>query len=454
MQSKNEEALFFADYNRYTLLVPKFFFVNFFEEKEDVNLNKYTLIKFISKIYFLAFLLFIFVSLSEAKTYYVSSNGGSDGRSTTQAQNEATPWATIQQAANSAGPGDTVIVKDGIYTDRNSDNIVVLLRFPGTKSNWITFKSERKYGAIIDGQNKKTTFGFVTKTGVAYVRVEGFDIRYIRDTGIVINAANHDIDISNNTIHHIGKLHNTSGNGQNGIYCGSGTFNITVDSNYLYEIGRDETTTNHDHGIYLSGNPAARNIEIKNNIFANRDSGWPIHLYSPNSSFSNITIVNNTFTGQNITRDGHIALSSPMDNVLIQNNIFHNPRVSAITNLNCTNKTNVTMSNNISTGILINERTCDFILTKNRNKVDPLIVDPNNTDFKKRNYSLKQNSPAIDFGRSSSAPSYDFDGNLRPVDGNGDSGKEHDAGALEYINDRLSESLEPPYGLNIIDVKL
>lgn len=53
----------------------------------------------------------------QSATYYVNAERGDDGRSAGQASDAATPWKTIQHAADVATAGDTVLVAPGIYRE-------------------------------------------------------------------------------------------------------------------------------------------------------------------------------------------------------------------------------------------------------------------------------------------------------------------------------------------------
>src|SRR5262245_5535564 len=64
-----------------------------------------------------------------AGTYYVSP-GGNDNAAGTEAQ----PWASIQKAANTMKPGDTVLVKNGTYK-------ALKISLSGTASSRITYKA-------------------------------------------------------------------------------------------------------------------------------------------------------------------------------------------------------------------------------------------------------------------------------------------------------------------------
>lgn len=77
--------------------------------------------------------------LAAAQTWYVSGTGndGADGRTAT------TAFRTLQKAVGVVGPGDVVIVGDGIYTnaDRSDGGAVLSITASGTKEAWITWKA-------------------------------------------------------------------------------------------------------------------------------------------------------------------------------------------------------------------------------------------------------------------------------------------------------------------------
>ena len=73
---------------------------------------------------------------SAASTYYLSP----DGDDITGNGNNTSPWKTLDKANSSINPGDTVILRDGVYP----------AYFGITKSN-TTWKAENKQKAILDG---------------------------------------------------------------------------------------------------------------------------------------------------------------------------------------------------------------------------------------------------------------------------------------------------------------
>jgi len=65
---------------------------------------------------------------------------------------------------------------------------------------------------------------------------------------------------------------------------------------------------------------------------------------------------------------------------------------------------------------------------------DPLFVDPGAGD-----YHLRPGSPCIDAGTNEGAPTEDLEGNLRPIDGDGDGTATTDIGAYEYVPPLLGD---------------
>lgn len=76
--------------------------------------------------------------------YYVSTHGNDQNTGT-----QAAPLRTIQYAADLVEPGDTVFVAPGTYNES------ITLRRGGTKDRPITFQSEKRFGAIINGEGKR-----------------------------------------------------------------------------------------------------------------------------------------------------------------------------------------------------------------------------------------------------------------------------------------------------------
>ncbi len=98
-------------------------------------------------------------------THYVSPSGN-DGNAGTA----ASPWKTLGKAGSTAQAGATVIVKAGTYYEALNPG------YSGASGKLITFKSETALGAILDGQNSRSS-GVDLSAPRSYIRIEGFTIR-------------------------------------------------------------------------------------------------------------------------------------------------------------------------------------------------------------------------------------------------------------------------------------
>lgn len=99
----------------------------------------------------------------EPLVYHVSPDGvdNQDGLS------HATAWATIQHAADQVGPGDTVLVHGGTYSES------VRIRATGTAERPITFKAAPGEKVQLDGLGRTLEFGFFA-ANKSHLRFDGF----------------------------------------------------------------------------------------------------------------------------------------------------------------------------------------------------------------------------------------------------------------------------------------
>jgi hypothetical protein len=76
---------------------------------------------------------------SSGPTYYISPNGNDSNNGS-----QSTPWRTIQKAANTVNPGDTVVLMDGTYTQGS-----VGFNRSGTSDKPIVFMAQNKWQAVV-----------------------------------------------------------------------------------------------------------------------------------------------------------------------------------------------------------------------------------------------------------------------------------------------------------------
>jgi hypothetical protein len=365
---------------------------------------------------------------AHAATYYVSTSGND-----TNPGSLSQPWRTIQKAADSVNPGDTVLVNDGVYTTAGSgtacgsDPAVVCVARGGTSGNWVTFKSINKWGAKLNGTTASAVveYGFRIVNGASFVEFNGFEIYNVGTgnggaNGIMINGGgSSDFRIIGNDIHDVGRVCKESGYGMDGIFIRNP--NALIDGNRIHSIGslrygengcNQTLSPNHDHGIYTAStndSVGANNITITNNLFYDITMGWPIAQGSVEGAQHTYVIANNTFAGANPDRDGQIIFTSSIKDVQITNNIFYAPRTVAIWYWQGT-YSGIIVNNNMLYGASLDaySNSSSGVANSGNINANPLFVSLGSRDF-----HLTSASPATNAGTSVSAVSKDFDGLAR-----------------------------------------
>ncbi len=194
--------------------------------RERVNNNSrfFNIIKTAAILSCAGFLFFGFTINAQAANYYVSTTGNDSNAGTS-----ASPWRTIQKAANTMVAGDTAIVNTGTYNER------VSVSTSGSSGNLITFRA--------NPLNAVTCNGFTIVGN--YVRVEGFNINGVNAKKCDWSSADFGI----------------------AVY---GDYNQIV-NNYIYDSGYA--------GIRTYGD--SNNSTISDNKLArNGDNGMLIHGYT------------------------------------------------------------------------------------------------------------------------------------------------------------------------------
>jgi hypothetical protein len=376
-------------------------------------------------------------------TYHVSSTG-----SDSNPGSEARPFRTIQKAADSVKPGDTVLVGDGVYAYSGPNDchgkVVVCVSRGGSPDNWVVFKSKNKWGAKIDGGDGKAGSGFVVQGGASYVRIQDFEMTGLANVdgsagGIDLFDGGSHFQVIGNRIHNIGRVCTNTSNGQNGVFIEAD--NVLVEANLIHDVGRlapgqqgcrpsNEYWKNHDHGVYHDGGD---HVTIRNNVIYNIKQGWAIQVWP--KSRAHMNILNNTiaFGNKHNGKLGAIVMWAPSEggmkvsDSIVANNIFYDVNTAAIwiggeSRAEPMRFANVRIGNNIiSNGVLLfaekNVDTSGLTLADNLEKTDPKFADPAAFDF-----HLRPASPAIDAGLALPGVGADYDGRVRPRGGRVDVG--------------------------------
>jgi hypothetical protein len=373
-------------------------------------------------------------------TYYVAPNGTDKNPGTCEQ-----PFATMQKAADTVQPGDTVIVRDGTYAGPAGQWANIMhLNQGGTADQPIVFQAEHKWGAVLDGHGNATGFGITFDAGgrgCNYVTIRDFEIKDTCYHGILV-AGDHN-RIAGNLIHRIGAdAAVTHGSEGCGIFENSGSRDNSYDGNVVHDVP--------GHCFYICGNSG----RITNNLLydfgrAHTISGYGVQV-AGYTTVDGLVISNNVFAWGGCNADIVIwrALGSGrgpagIRNLTIQNNIFYRPPVGASAIDAPTDDramANIVIRNNLLCASNGAQSLCtpghSAIIKEQDNIVthdweDPHFADtynPQVRDLSRKllyDFHLTDKSPGIGKGIAELAPDHDYDGKRRPQ------GKDLDIGAFQ-----------------------
>ncbi len=132
----------------------------------------------------LSTLLLLITTTIFGQTYYVAKTG-SNSYTATQAQNPATPWLTIQKAADNISGGATVLIGSGTY----SEKVTILSTKSGTATQRTTFRNAPNAVVVVEGGVPNTNVGIVNGSntnrfqqqffvnGATYVTIKGIKVQ-------------------------------------------------------------------------------------------------------------------------------------------------------------------------------------------------------------------------------------------------------------------------------------
>lgn len=180
---------------------------------------------------------------ADSRTYYVSPNGSDTNSGTSPAK----PFRTLQKAADSTAPGDTVSIMNGTYTERPGGADVVVISRSGRAGAPITYQAHPGHHPVI---NPVAAWNGIRINGAAHIVVRGLEVKgNSADISLAeaergastkegkyngnciwaepdksSGARPHHIDIVGNTVHHCP-----------GLGIGSrGADHMTIDRNHVY----------------------------------------------------------------------------------------------------------------------------------------------------------------------------------------------------------------------------
>jgi len=272
-------------------------------------------------------------------TYYVATTGNDSNGGTLSA-----PWRTIQHAANSVRPGDTVQVEGGVYKE-----IVTIPTSGNATQGYITFMSYPGQTAIVDGTG--LSVGASGQTGLfslagshSYIIIQGFEIRNFKSStrgkvpvGIDFEGAGGYIEILNNHIHNIAQTLSTCSSANAlgvalyGNQAPASINNVTFSGNEI-----DHNTTGCSENVSFDGN-VQYFVETNNSVHDGDNIGLDnigFEGVSPNVAYDqardgwvfqntiyNITSTTNPVYHNSLGADGYYC--DGCGRVIIERNLIH-----------------------------------------------------------------------------------------------------------------------------------
>jgi hypothetical protein len=395
--------------------------------------------------------------VAAAGTYYVATTGSDATGTGTLAQ----PWRTIQKAADSVGPGSTVLIQPGTYTG------AVEIAIPAPAASPVTFRGNGA-GVVIEAASVARDAVLITES--SYVTWENIRIQNAPRAGMRVSMSNHvtirdnvfannqrwglftdfsdDLLIEGNesfgaTIEH-GIYHSNSGdrpvirgnvihdNHANGLHMngdismgGDGTITSpVVEGNYIFNNG-----VGGGSGINMDGVEQAL---IRNNVIIDAHaSGISMYQIDGGICSRNNKVYHNTIV---VAADGRWAINIPnigcTGNQLIANILYSNHSYRGAINIVDGARSGFSSNYNVLEGVFSTDggdTTLSFTQWKalgydaNSKVSTPSALFVNAVS----DFHLKPGSPAIDIGTTLTSVKTDFDSRARPQ------GASSDAGAFE-----------------------
>ena len=271
---------------------------------------------------------------ASAATYYVATNGVDS-----HAGSLAAPWRTIQKAANTLAPGDTVLVRGGVYNEAVKMNVSGILA-----SYAVTFQNYPGETPVVDGAGLTVppadyAAGLFEFTNANYIVLQGFEIRNYHvnsaslvPAGIDIVGMSHDLTFISNRVHNIANFNTTDNANAYGIGV-HGTrlqaiSNLVFLGNEIYSntLGQSETFS-------LDGNVSDFNIS-GNLVHDNNNIGIAFIGYEDVAPNTNVDFTRNGVCRSNCVWNITASQSAPEDNEYDADGIYCDGASNVLIELN------------------------------------------------------------------------------------------------------------------------
>ncbi len=431
--------------------------------------------------------------LSYSATYFASP-GGSDANPGT----EARPWRTLGKAAATLVAGDTVYIKTGTYRERvvprNGGSAGMYITYEAYPGAAVTldgagivlpddlaglFELADKSYVRVSGLRVTHAGPHADNAGIlvlrsSYITVENNSTYDTTSSGIGVWGSEH-VTVAGNTIeqacngghqecltvagtrafevrgNRVLDCHKEGLDAKDGAADGkifgnqvlrAQAVGIYVDAwdkhTYNIEVFANTVRDSLDNNGFALASEAGgllENVRVYNNLaYHNRYCGLVVSINGPGGAggerpMRDIFVLNNTFYDNGWeTWGGGIAVDNPdARGVVLRNNACSQNLYFQIAVDPGVASQNVSIDHNLIDGFRDTEGE-----TRGQAAVegDARFVNAAGGDF-----HLRAGSPAIDRGSAAAAPRDDFDGRVRPLDGDGDGVAAYDIGAYEAVRE-------------------
>jgi hypothetical protein len=213
--------------------------------------------------------------VASAKDLFVATNG-SDAVSYA-ANNQSTPWRTLEFAIPQVRAGDTLFVRGGTYQATASINVDSRtgVGYSGTAQSWVRIQNFPGENAIIDLANVSDWLYIV---GLHYWEISGLEFRNALDVVYVAGTA---LNTTNITVRNLKVTMNRGGDNRAAIAFGPASAYGIADGNEIVGPGSDggATINNNTGCIYAD---RTEYVKVLNNRLSNCPNG--IHFKHANNN--------------------------------------------------------------------------------------------------------------------------------------------------------------------------
>lgn len=390
------------------------------------------------------------VPLSSATYYVAPPPTGDDGRNAAEAQNSATPWATIQRAAAAAAGGDTVVVAAGTYAEGVSltnacpRGRAILFQADGD----VTVDGTGQGAAVsLSGVNDLVFDGFVfanathgalleSAYGVAFTNCHFRDnaqdgLNALDAAGAVFQAC----DFSGNGYRAVNLYPDSHGSCQGfsfydcnmysnrpsnnawGVVEAKGAYLLTLDRCRIFD---NDANNNFGYGIQLSGyNTSLHGLgaglnSIRNCELFGNNQGIYLHYSVPGTLIDNCVLYSNRYSGiVDGTGIPNFGFPTIRNTLTAANGRYgHSSSIEGMIYQHCAFKDNVLNPYHSNAGDLTTAAEIDASAADGTNNIIPAadlaLQDPAGGDFRPL-----QGSPLVDAGTETTPWATDVNGNPR-----------------------------------------